>query len=69
MLIDAATEFGQQVQARLRDDQAPAGDKHQGFKAKYLDTGRCAAWGVRHEDLARAFSVAIRVTPGRLRGS
>jgi PPOX class probable F420-dependent enzyme len=51
------------------DRDAPPGEKHAGFIAKYLDSGRCAAWGVAFEELAREFSVAIRINPTRLRGS
>jgi PPOX class probable F420-dependent enzyme len=51
------------------DPDAPPGEKHAGFIEKYLDSGRCAAWGLAFADLAREFSVAIRVNPTRLRGS
>jgi PPOX class probable F420-dependent enzyme len=44
------------------DPHAELGETNQAFIAKYRDTGRCDAWGVSYEELAREFSVAIRIT-------
>jgi PPOX class probable F420-dependent enzyme len=50
------------------DSTAPGGDQHPGFIAKYAESGRCDAWSTSLAELARDFSVAIRVTPMRIRG-
>lgn len=51
------------------DPDSPPGDQHAGFISKYVESGRCAAWGVSIQELAREFSVAIRILPTGLRGS
>ncbi|HEX3629354.1 MAG TPA: TIGR03667 family PPOX class F420-dependent oxidoreductase [Candidatus Dormibacteraeota bacterium] len=50
------------------DRQLPLVNEMPGFTKKYVDSGLVAASGSDLQDLARAFSLAIRITPTSLRG-